>query len=119
MPETTDSAAILVSVWDKLDRFSQETFGSDEERGPIYPLRHLEREAREAQVASVNADVSPESVHEEIVDCYLIILDAARRAGMDYEMLLQGAAVKLAINMTREWGEPDQDGVIEHVDDDR
>ncbi len=35
-------------LWNELSKWSQETFGSDAERGPIGPLRHLKLEADEA-----------------------------------------------------------------------
>ena len=58
--------------WDALAEWSQATFGTDAERGAIGPLKHLEKEAREAQEA-----LDP----IEIADCLLLVFDAARRSG--------------------------------------
>jgi hypothetical protein len=61
-------------LWDRQAEWSQATFGTDAERGPTGPLKHLEHEAREAQAAPDDPS--------EYADCFLLILDAARRSGM-------------------------------------
>src|SRR5688500_7375797 len=58
-------------LWLDQAEWSQATFGSDDERGPIGALKHLAKEAVEAQAA-------PDD-EEEYADCLLLILDAARR----------------------------------------
>ena len=35
--------------WNEQGEWSQKTFGLDSERGPLGPLKHLEKEAREGQ----------------------------------------------------------------------
>ena len=88
-------------------RWSQATFGTDQERGPLGALRHLEREAREAQEAPTNQD--------EYADCFLLILDAARRAGMTPLQLVEAAQRKMAVNRSRTWPRPVDDQPVEHV----
>lgn len=88
--------------------WSQETFGSDLERGPIGPLKHLEMEAREAQA-------SPHD-RTEYADCFLLILDASRRAGMTVAELIRAAHAKLQINKARVYLKPiDPNVSVEHV----
>lgn len=103
---TFDEFFDLQAAW------SRETFGPDNVRGPIGPLKHLEKEVKEAQDAP--GDLS------EYVDCLFLVCDAARRAGFTREQLLEGASLKLAKNMARQW--PDWRTVplntaIEHVRD--
>ena len=87
--------------------WSQKTFGSDQERGPIGPLKHLEKEAREAQE-------NPRD-YEEYADCLLLILDAARRAGLDASNLVAAARLKMNKNKARTWPKPVNDEPVEHV----
>ncbi len=87
--------------------WSQATFGSDLERGPIGPLKHLEKEAREAQANPDDA--------EEYADCLLLLLDAARRAGIKPLELIRAAQAKLEINRGRQWSLPVSDEPVEHV----
>jgi hypothetical protein len=87
--------------------WSQATFGTDQERGPLGALRHLEKEARETQEAPADS--------EEYADCFLLILDAARRAGISPLQLIEAAHRKMAINRERTWPRPIDDNPVEHI----
>lgn len=78
-----------------LTEWSNETFGDINIRGPIGPLKHLEKEAKEAQ----------DSPHDpmEYADCLLLILDAARRAHIKPLELIRYAQKKLEVCKTREY----------------
>lgn len=95
--------------------WSQATFGTDAERGPMGALKHLEKEAREAQGEATDpCDML--NLREEIADCLFLTFDAARRSGMTLEMLLDEAFIKLAKNRKRVWAKPTAgDEPIEHV----
>lgn len=93
--------AVVQSTW------SQATFGTDAERGPLGALRHLEKESREAQDKPGDA--------EELADCFLLILDAARRSGIGPLQLIEAAQRKMDINRTRQWPKPVDDQPVEHV----
>lgn len=88
-------------------QWSQATFGTDAERGPLGALRHLEKEARETQEAPQDS--------EEYADCFLLILDAARRAGISPLQLIEAAQRKMVINRARTWPKPVDDNPVEHV----
>lgn len=88
----------LARLAEEHGEWSQRTFGSDEQRGPVGALRHLEREAREA--AESPGD------HSEYADCLLLILDASRRAGLDVVSLVEAARAKMEVNKKRSWPEP-------------
>lgn len=93
-------------VWDEMTGWSRKTFGSDQERGPIGPLRHLKLEADEA-IESNERD--------EYADCLLLILDAARRAGFTYDYLIAVTLQKLAVCRTRTYPKPAPDEPVHHV----
>ena len=86
--------------------WSQRTFGTDLERGPIGALKHLEKEAREAQE-------HPDDV-SEYADCLLLILDAARRQHVTPLGLIKFAKEKMIINRQRTWAKPTDDEPVEH-----
>jgi ParB/RepB/Spo0J family partition protein len=102
-----DSAGILApsieAFWNEHAEWSQATFGSDAERGPSGPLKHLALEAKEALE-------NPTDIFE-YADCLMLVLDATRRAGFSLRGLLGAAESKLNTNKTRQWpttsvGEP-------------
>lgn len=86
--------------------WSQLTFGSDSERGPTGPLNHLAKEVQEAMAAPTDM--------MEYADLLLLVLDASRRAGITADHLLDVAEEKLRINIAREWGPRQANGVFEH-----
>ena len=90
--------------------WSQSTFGSDLERGPMGALKHLEKEARECQEA-----VGTPELREELADCLLLLLDASRRAGVEPTQLVEAAQAKMVKNKARTWNKPMPDEPIEHV----
>ena len=87
--------------------WSQKTFGSDLERDWTGPLAHLAKEIKEVEAQPMD--------REEWADMFLLLLDAARRAGFNATGLLLAAEYKLSINKNRVWGEPNPDGSVEHV----
>lgn len=104
---------VMGIVLDELARdqaeWSQATFGADTERGPLGALRHLEKEAREAQAAP--SDVT------EYADCLILLLDASRRAGFTPMELIAAARDKMRVNRSRAWPKPVEGQPCEHVKD--
>ncbi len=90
-----------------LAEWSQATFGTDSERGPIGPLKHLISEAQEA--------IERPNVPEEYADCFLLILDAARRAGIKPMQLVEAAQAKMKVNRSRTYPRPESDQPSFHV----
>jgi NTP pyrophosphatase (non-canonical NTP hydrolase) len=105
--------------------WSQAAFGSDAERGPIGALKHLAKEAHEAEEAALAVRTLKEmntepcatlgQLHEELADCLLLILDASRRSGMTPLQLIQAAQAKMLVNKLRAWPKPQDDTPVEHV----
>ena len=106
--------------WNEQAEWSRATFGSDTERGPLGPLKHLEKEAREAQKEIVPRseycqEYYKDNLKIELADCLFLTLDAARRAGMTLDELLDTAFQKLEINKQRKWSKPTSDEPVEHI----
>ncbi|WP_113388335.1 dATP/dGTP pyrophosphohydrolase domain-containing protein [Escherichia coli] len=76
-------------------KWSDSTFGCV---GPIGPLKHLSKEAREA--AAEPDDLS------EWADMQFLLWDAQRRAGISDAEITAAMEDKLKINMERQWPEP-------------
>jgi hypothetical protein len=100
--------SVVQKFWNGQSEWSQATFGTDSERGPLGALKHLEKEAREAQDSCDWV---------EIADCQFLVFDAARRAGMSLDVLMKVCEEKLAINKARKWNKPTSDEPVEHVRD--
>lgn len=109
---------ITVELGDKLAdlvteqaQWSQATFGTDASRGPLGALKHLAKEAVEAQESvGCKSDFTT-----EMADCLLLVLDASRRGGVKVMQLIEAAQVKMQINKAREWPKPTSDEPVEHV----
>lgn len=86
--------------------WSQATFGTDAERGPVGPLKHLAKEVQEA-LANIEDEM-------EYVDCFFLVLDASRRAKIPAHRLLDLSFEKLEINKARKWNKPTSDDPVEH-----
>jgi hypothetical protein len=98
--------------------WSQATFGPDDERGPLGALKHLAKEAKEAQEAYMDiGEFSGAFVkfREELADCFLLILDAARRTKIKPLELVEAAQAKMKINRSRTWPKPVSDEPVEHI----
>lgn len=94
-------------LWEEISWWSQTTFGTDAERGPVGPLKHLAKEAAEALAA-------PDD-RTEYADCLILVLDAARRAGIKPQELLNRALAKMDVNKARKWPAPTSDEPVEHI----
>jgi len=93
--------------------WSQERFGTDAEKGPLMPLRHLRREAADAEQAAEDRDRP--GLLTELADCQLLLLDALRRSGYTLPQLIAAAQDKMVVNKAREWPSPTADMPVEHV----
>ncbi len=108
----------LRDLADDQSAWSQATFGADSERGPVGALKHLAKEAVEAEMAFVMNDCiggDRGMIAEELADCLLLILDASRRAGFSPLQLIRAAEHKMAINKSRKWPKTTGDVPSEHI----
>jgi len=98
------------SLQDQVAAWQAETFPGATTRSRI---KHLEKEVGELEEAELG--ISRERILREAADCAILLFGIAALVGGD---LLDEARKKLEINKGRKWGEPDEDGVVEHIDDD-
>ncbi len=90
-------------------KWQKETFGN---ATPLSKVAHLAEEVIEL-VDDLNNN-NPER-HLEFADCFLLLFGAAASDGMSYEDICNAIDAKMAINKTRKWGKPDQNGVVKHI----
>lgn len=110
-------------LMDDIAEWSDMQFGKN--RNPISILYHLKKEVPELidslekyNTIKLNDDNKYKMLNEclyEFADCFMLLLDAARCFGLDVNVLEKYVNLKLEINKSREWGEPDENGVIEHI----
>ena len=94
-PPSLDEAIDDVTAW-RRRRFPRSTVSST--------MKHLKREIAELE----NDPGNP----EEIADVLMLLIGLADLQHID----LAGAlAAKLVVNKARPWGEPDAEGVVEHL----
>jgi len=78
-------------------------------------IKHLEKEIFEldcARAEELEGRIPATSVLEEAADCAMLLFGIAALEGGN---LLGEVQKKLEINRGRKWGEPDEDGVVEHI----
>ena len=80
---------------------------------PVPTLHHLREEVPELIAAWESKD--PEAILE-FADCMMLLMGAGARAGIDMPTLFNAVHTKLVINKSRRWGEPDENGVVKHVE---
>lgn len=91
------------------DDFSFSSFGTPDKRGCVPPLLHLQLEVKEL----IDNPDDP----MEWADCFLLLLDAARRKGHSIDDLMRFSLEKLAINRQRTWVR-NKDDVYFHKNED-
>ncbi len=118
----SEAFEIMIDLGDKLAdlvrdhaEWSRATFGSDAERGPLGPIRHLQKESKELEAAWLSHIGEMHQVKEELADCFLLLLDASRRSGVKIMQLIEAAQAKLEVNKKREWPKAGVDDAVEHV----
>lgn len=97
------------SLWWGQAIFSNKAFGPPYIRGPKGPIEHLEKEIQEVKADYNNL--------EEYVDCFLLIIDAARRANFTDAEFMEACFNKLEKNSKRtwpDWRKVDPNKAIEH-----
>ena len=115
MGTITELGIALADLVESQAEWSRKTFGSDETRGPLGALKHLEKEAVEAQTETRGTGECSPQLREELADCLLLILDASRRSGVKVMQLIEAAQAKMAKNKARQWPTPTSDEPVEHL----
>ncbi|MDX9789302.1 MAG: DUF550 domain-containing protein [Candidatus Kapabacteria bacterium] len=117
----------LQKLMDDISSWSDSVFGVDQRNpGIVYHLKEEVDELIEAQVeclrklsdprtTSEDLDISVEKVTNEFADCFMLLLDSAVHFHYTADELIYATRRKLEINKKRKWGNPDKNGVINHI----
>lgn len=90
-----------------ITKWQQETFG---QATVTSKLKHLLQEIRELS----SAETDPE-IRMEFADCFILLFGAAASYGLSYDEICGIIEAKHQININRQWGKPDPDGVVNHL----
>jgi len=106
------------NLQNEIKKWSDGTFGSHRTGTPI--AHHLKKEIDEVIEATLNRHISDNPTTRkhlkfELADCLILLLDVAAHESIDVTELLDASFKKLEINKKRKWGEPDENGVFEHI----
>jgi hypothetical protein len=80
----------------------------------IQKLNHLTKEVDELKTAIFH-EHGKYDINMEFADCFILLLGAASLQGLTAYNIINIIECKMAINKNRIWGEPDGNGVVEHV----
>lgn len=95
----------LDELYREVTQWQRETFGR---QSLVDLFSTLEREVGELGMTPPGSDQG----REELADVAMVLFEIADVEGVDLAAAIEW---KLSINRTRRWGEPDAEGVIEHI----
>lgn len=107
----------LDELKDKAASFSDETFGKDNEKRLIPVLKKFQNETQEL-LDAIASKKSKDEVNDEFADVFALLIDLYRMYhgnDVDMQTLINITSNKLDICKTRTWGEPDENGVRQHI----
>jgi NTP pyrophosphatase (non-canonical NTP hydrolase) len=76
-------------------------------------LHHLKQEVLELIEAIESNDPDKKL---EFADCFMLLFGAAKSDGMSFEDINESIMTKYMINLKRNWGTPDENGVVKHIE---
>lgn len=98
--------------FEEITAWQRKTFpGGDTES----KIAHLREEVEELSTA-VHFGYGDVVVGEEFADCFLLLFGAASAYGFTYKQICDAIDRKMDINKKREWGKPDKNGVVKHIE---
>jgi hypothetical protein len=116
MSRKIELGGALLALAEDQAAWSQATFGTDTERGPVGALKHAMTEAADAVAAWKAEPFNAAAVLDQLADVFLLVLDASRRAGVAPYQLVTAATEKQLVNRARTWPAPaGPDEYVEHI----
>lgn len=114
----------LQDLMNEISKWSDMTFDNGNfSRNRALPISyHLQKESVEltksiSTCQKIDCFDTRISVHEELADVFMLLLDTATHFGINADELMTITHNKLEVNKKRKWGHPDENGVVEHVRD--
>ena len=121
----------IQKLQDDIKKWSDEAFGMYRTGKPI--AYHLKKEvdelinalddlhqgvyANDVTVGAMQVVNKRHRILMESVDCFTLLLDVLAHEQFDVNQLIEASYIKLEINKKRKWGEPDENGVVEHIEE--
>ena len=116
----------IQKLQDDIKKWSDEAFGMHRTGKPI--ANHLKKEVDELiealdvyhQGIYSNADeyrIKRRRMIMEAADCFTLLLDVIAHEQFDVNDLVNASIEKIVINKKRKWGKPDENGVVEHIEE--
>jgi NTP pyrophosphatase (non-canonical NTP hydrolase) len=93
----------------EITEWQQKTFGK---ATPLSKISHLAEELQEL-VDDLVSDNPNRRL--EFADCFFLLFGAASVDGMTYDDICKAIDEKFEINKKRNWGNPDENGVVKHI----
>ena len=82
--------------------------------GPVSKLYHLKEEVEEL-IDALIVGKSRAEIKAEYADCFLLLFGSAQADGLTLNEIADLIREKHEINEKRDWGEPDENGVVKHI----
>ncbi len=95
--------------FEEITEWQNKTFGK---ATPLSKIAHLAQELGEL-VDDLKSNNPNRRL--EFADCFLLLFGAAASDGMTYEDCISCISEKFEIVKKRKWGEPDENGVVNHI----
>jgi hypothetical protein len=97
--------------FEAISEWQKETFG---QATALSKIAHLKQEINELE-CELNQFNNPTGTLMEFADCFILLFGSAASYGMNYEDICEAVNAKMNINIKRSWGEPDLNGVVNHI----
>lgn len=92
--------------------WQEKTFGDSD----AYAMaNHLKKEAEEVGLAIHSGDDAAH-VAFEIADCLILLFGIAKKIGLNHKLLTSAIDLKMMVNKQRKWGQVQDNGVVEHIE---
>lgn len=103
--------------FNEISQWQRQTFG---QATPLSKLAHLLQEIVELKDAINDEDqtIDHEAIRRtkmEYADCFILLFGSAESYGLSYTDICNAIQAKMEINYKRQWGKPNEDGVVNHV----
>lgn len=98
-------------LFNEISDWQKQTFGH---ATPLSKLAHMAEELQE--LVSDLKNNNPDR-RLEFADCFFLLFGAAHADGMSYQDICAAIKEKFDINKARNWGKPDEHGVVKHIKD--
>jgi NTP pyrophosphatase (non-canonical NTP hydrolase) len=109
------SATYMQGIIDEIGDWSEKTFPKQTSVGKLHHLLEEVGELIEECEREPGFMATSLNKNLEFADCFILLLDAARKEGLSSDDILVTISHKMEINKKRKWGLPDENSVVKHI----